>query len=479
MKKLLLFFPALLFSGFVLAQAGYEIKVTLKPFKNQYIYLGHYSGKQYPVVDSAMLNEKSEAVFKGNKKLGGGIYLVVYPNKDRFLEMLIDKNQKFSVIADTTDLMAKKFIHSPDNDLFISYQQFMAEKGKAMEAGNAALSAARSAQDSAAASEKLRKTSEEVSAYRKQFITKYPDNIMAVLMHLMEEPKVPPAEKHPGGKYDSSFAYRYFKSHYWDGIHFWDDRITRTPASLFEERLDKYYNTLVYQQPDSVIKELDWMLGYASGSHELTRYLLVKFVNRYLNMKYMWEDAVFVHLFQKYFADKDYDWLTPSGKKMITERAYNLMANIMGNPAENISLPDTSGKIQTLYGSKSDYTIVCFWDPTCGHCRDLVPVLDSMYRNKWKRAGVKIYAVAKETDGSKKDWLNMINRHHLGEWTHVYYSKEEDKRRVDSGIPGYSQLYDAQIVPTIYLLDKEKRIVAKKLTWQQIDEILALKTKSP
>ncbi|HQV05689.1 MAG TPA: hypothetical protein PKW62_02940, partial [Chitinophagaceae bacterium] len=46
------------------ADSGYEIKVTFKPFTNQYIYLGHYFGKSYPIVDSAMLNEKSEAVFK-------------------------------------------------------------------------------------------------------------------------------------------------------------------------------------------------------------------------------------------------------------------------------------------------------------------------------------------------------------------------------------------------------------------------------
>jgi thiol-disulfide isomerase/thioredoxin len=298
-------------------------------------------------------------------------------------------------------------------------------------------------------------------------------------MRLMEEPKIPPAEKHPEGKYDSVFAYRYFKDHYWDGLNFWDDRITRTPASLFDERLDKYYNTLVFLHPDSVIKEIDWMLGYASASPEMTRYLLVKFVNRYLNMKYMWEDAVFVHLFQKYFSQKEYDWLTPQGKKIITERAFNLMANIMGNPAENISLPDTSGKIQTLYGDTSLFTIVCFWDPTCGHCKELVPVLDSMYQAKWKNAGVKIFAVAKETEGTKKDWLDILHKHQLKGWTHVYYSKEEEKKRVDAGIPGYSQLYDAQIVPAVYLLDKDKRIIAKKLTWQQTDEILMLKMKTP
>ena len=85
---LLLFAPVTM-----LAQKGYQIKVTLKPFKNQYVYLGHYSGKQYPIVDSALLNDKSEGVFQGDSALGGGIYLIGYPSRDRYLEILIDEKQ--------------------------------------------------------------------------------------------------------------------------------------------------------------------------------------------------------------------------------------------------------------------------------------------------------------------------------------------------------------------------------------------------
>src|SRR5689334_955790 len=89
-----------------LAQDGYEIKVTLKPIKNQYIYLGHYYGKQLPIIDSVKLNDKSEGVFRGPKKLGGGIYLVGYPDKAHNFEILIDKNQRFSIQADTARLQA-------------------------------------------------------------------------------------------------------------------------------------------------------------------------------------------------------------------------------------------------------------------------------------------------------------------------------------------------------------------------------------
>ena len=47
MKRILLSLKFVLLRAIaVFAQTGYEIKVTFKPFKNQYIYLGHYFGKQ-------------------------------------------------------------------------------------------------------------------------------------------------------------------------------------------------------------------------------------------------------------------------------------------------------------------------------------------------------------------------------------------------------------------------------------------------
>ena len=144
------------------------------------------------------------------------------------------------------------------------------------------------------------------------------------------------------------------------------------------------------------------------------------------------------------------------------------MANILGTPASDIELPDTAGKTLTLYTQTSPYIIVCFWDPTCGHCKEILPELDSIYRSQMESNGCENVCCSKRNRWQKKDWLNFIREHHLQEWTNVYYSKADDKARVDAGIPGYSQLYDVQSFPTLYLLDKDKRIVAKKLTFLQI-----------
>jgi thiol-disulfide isomerase/thioredoxin len=244
----------------------------------------------------------------------------------------------------------------------------------------------------------------------------------------------------------------------------------RTP--FFEPKLQRYFDQLVYPSADSVNKEIAYMLGYASINEEMQRFLLLHFANRYLNQKYMWEDAVFVNLYEKYFANKTYPWLTEEGKKVITNRAYSLMANITGGAAADIELPDTKGAKKNLYNVQAPYTLVAIWDPTCGHCKEVLPKLDSLYQKKWKAQGMKLFAMAKETDGNKEGWLNFINEHKLNDWTHVYYSKDADKARIASGVPGYSQLYDVQSFPTLYLLDGDKRIIAKKVTEAQIEEIL-------
>jgi thiol-disulfide isomerase/thioredoxin len=476
--KQIFFLFFLMTAGYVISaqQNELELTVTFKPFKKQYIYLGYHYGKQKPIVDSVMLDDNSTGVFKRAKKLEKGVYLIGYPNKSGFFEILIDKEQKFSVLADTTDIFGTlQFRGSPDNDLFLKYQRDIAAKARIIENAKIQYAAAANAADSARWRESINKTDNEIQQYRKDLIAGNPDATISVLLKAMKEPVVPPASQHPGGKYDSLFAYRYYKDHYWDDAWFFDERLVRT--TFFEERLDQYFEQLVYPDADSVIKELDWMLAYATASDEMQRFLLVKYVNRYLNPKYMWEDKVFVHLFEKYFSQKEYPWLNEKGKKTIFDRAYSMMANLFGTKAADITLPDSAGKTKTLHAVSSPYTVVIFWDPTCGHCKETLPRVDSIYRAKWKAINVKLFAVAKETDGTKNDWLNFVREKKLEGWEHLYYSKADNDARVKNNIPSYFQLYDVQSVPTLYLLDKDKLILAKKIPFEQIDKVLDIKLK--
>jgi thiol-disulfide isomerase/thioredoxin len=207
------------------------------------------------------------------------------------------------------------------------------------------------------------------------------------------------------------------------------------------------------------------------------KFLLNWLTDEYINPKYMGQDAVFVHLFEKYHSKGVSNWLNEKQLTAISNRAYMVMSNLIGIPAAPLEMVDSTGKSQPLYDINAAYTVIVFWDPTCGHCRTEVPRLDSMYEAKWKKEGVKIYAVLAEAH-EKEKWKEFINEHHLQNWIHVYETDEQKKAIEAEKRPSYKQLYDVIQTPTLYLLDKDKRIIAKKLTLEQLDEVLQAKIKN-
>jgi thiol-disulfide isomerase/thioredoxin len=145
----------------------------------------------------------------------------------------------------------------------------------------------------------------------------------------------------------------------------------------------------------------------------------------------------------------------------------------VGEPAANLELLDTANNVAPLYNVKAAYTIVAFWDPNCGHCKEEIPRLDSFYRAIWKQKNIKVYAVMTEYDTDA--WKAFINKHQLAEWTHVHHTLKMVKEDAEAQRPSFKQLYDITQTPTLYLLDKDKRILAKKLTLEQLNDFLKVK----
>ncbi len=469
--SLLLFLSAV----FAYPQGGYQIKLTLKPYQREQVYLAYYYGKVKAVADSAILDQNSSCTFQGKEKLPGGIYFIVSPRKEILFELLLDRNQHFSIEADTAGLPGSiRFTGSADNTLFQSYTPHVGKLGKEIADQQALLAGVKTHADSVAIQDKMRALNQEIQRYRSDIEAKYPGSLLATLLKALREPVIPPADKQPGGKYDTLFAYRYYKAHYWDSVSFSDERLVRTP--LFEPKLDKYFRDLVPPVADSINREVDWMLLYSRTSKEMFKYLLVHFVQKYINPEYMGQDAVFVHIFEKFINTGQADFFTEKYRKFVNDRAYSLMANLIGQPAPNLEMTDTLNHPQPLYGVDARFMVVCFWDPTCSHCKEMVPRLDSIYEAKWKQEGVKIYGVM--VDGGRENWTKYIRDHNLKDWIHVYETQQQHDAIAAANQPGYKQLYDVYQTPTLFLLDKDKRIIAKKLSFEQLDEVISLKLKN-
>ena len=453
--------------------SGRNIPITLTPLKNCKVYLGSYLGTGRTLVDSAMLNEKSQGVFKGDKKLPGGIYFVVSPQMTIQFELLMDDIQQFSIKGDTSLKDQATIIGSKDNDLFKTYTAYSVEKGQLRQQLSTAYKAATNKADSTRLYNSLTTLDKEVQQYRANIIQQHPNSLLAMFFNTMKTPETP-AIPVVNGKPDSTYPFRYVKEHFWDDVAFNDDRLLRTP--FFEPKLDDYFRYYVSPEPDSIIEEVKYILLSARTGKEIYPYLLTKFTNKYMNPEFMGQDKVFVYLFENFYAKGDTMILNPASRKTVTERAYSLMANQLGKPAPVLNLTDTTGKTVSLYNLKSEFTVVAFWDPNCGHCKDEMPRLDSFYQNKWKSLGVAVYGV-NIYENEVPAWKKFITEKKLSGWTHAYQTKAAKDAEERAGVPNYRQLYDIFKTPTLYLLDKEKRIIAKQLSLEQFDDLITVKSK--
>jgi thiol-disulfide isomerase/thioredoxin len=448
---------------------GHSIQISLKPYQNTKIYIGTNYGNSRVLADSTILNDKSEGVFESSKKLTPGIYFVVSPKYAILFDFLVDENQKFKIIADTTNLTAVTIIGSKENDIFKNYSKSMNDIGVQLGEIEKAFKSATNANDSTTLVNKYNDKKKELNDNRQAIMKGQPNTMTAYFLNVMQRPDVP-AIPIVNGKADSTYPFYYVKNHFWDNVVFNDNRLVRTP--FFEAKLDEYFKNYVSREPDSIIEEVQYMLTVAKTGNEIYPFLLFKFTNKYITPEFMGQDKVFLHIYQNFFAKGDTTLLNEASKKSITERAYSMMANQLGLAAPPLVINDINDKKISLYDMTSPYTFVAFWDPTCSHCKEEIPRVDSFYKAIWSKLNVKILSVNinfKEL----ASWKTFIKENKLAGWIHAYQTEADLNKEIQQGKPTtIRQLYDVFKTPTFYLLDANKKIIAKNLSIEQFNDFL-------
>ncbi len=438
------------FSAFAQTKTkGYAITVKIEGLKDTVCYMAyHYGDKQY-LKDTAQVNSKGVMVFKGDEELPGGIYMIVLPSKNYF-EFIVNQ-QTFSMETDSLDLVGKmKVKGSEDNILFYEYLNYVANKGKQIEDWKKKLEQASTKQDSAKIREEVVKLDKEVNEYRNQYAEKYPATLLAKVFNAMKDPVVPESV-------DSTQKYTWYKNHYFDNIDFSDDRIVRTP--IFHTKLKQYFETLTLQIPDSVIKAADFMIAKARASKELFKYTTFYCTYTIETSNIMCMDQAFVHMADKYYKTGEAFWLNEKQTKRINEKADKLRNILCGKTAPNLIMPDDNGKNQVLHNLKSDYTVIVFWDPNCGHCKKAIPKLNEQLSG-FTKDKVEVFAVCLENN--EADWKKFIKDNNLN-FINVWDPYNQTNFR---------KLYDISSTPSIFLIDKNKEIVAKQLGVEQIADFI-------
>jgi len=132
----------------------------------------------------------------------------------------------------------------------------------------------------------------------------------------------------------------------------------------------------------------------------------------------------------------------------------------VGNMAPDIKLPNADGVEKSLSGLKGKVVLIDFWAAWCGPCRKENPHVVDMYK-KYNAKGFEVLGVSLDRD--REAWLKAIKDDGLV-WTQIsdlkYWKSDAAK------------LYNVTAIPFTVLVDREGKIIGKKLRGEALSEEL-------
>ncbi len=459
MRKILLNFILIFISNSILLAGSYEIKLTIKGIKNQNIQLAYYFGDKQYIRDSSKADENGKLTFKGDENLPGGVYLAVLPNR-KYFEMIVDKEQKFSMETDTLDLISNmKVKGSKDNESFYEYLNWISVRGKEMERLKKEFDLAKGDEmKSKLIRDEQNNVDKSVKEYKNNFITTHPDMLLSKIFNASWEPEIPEAPTLGNGRKDSTFAYRYYKAHYFDKFDLKDDRLLRSP--VFGNKIKQFFEKLTPQIPDSINQAAKRVINLTDEKSETFKFLVYWITNTYEKSEIMGMDAVFVYMAKNYYMNGKAYWVEDEQLGKIKERVTALEPCLIGVTANNMHLLKSDFHPIALNDIKKKYTLVYFWDPSCGHCQKVTPKLRDFYNTYKKEFDLEVLGVYIEADTT--EWFKYI--------------KEKELNWINAadllGTAQFRKYYDIYSTPVLYVLDRNKKIIAKRIDVEKIEDFL-------
>ncbi|MBS4014453.1 MAG: redoxin domain-containing protein [Bacteroidetes bacterium] len=441
------------------AKEGYHIKVNINGLKDTTSILAYYYGNNQYIKDTAYVDSKGFFEFKGDSTLGKGMYMIVLPGQQYF-DIIIDNDQFFEINSELKDISGKlTFKGSAENSSFYEYLRTLkpfsdniSELRKIMNE----LELGTERRESVL--KQIKDIEDKVHSLQQDFIKQNPNGLFSAVLKAQQIVPVPEPPMKADGTPDRELLYYLFLDEYWKNVDLKDERLLRTP--IFHQKLNQFFSSVAIQIPDSIITAADRLINKTRGNDEIFKYVVWFVMNLSERSNIMGMDALFVHMAEKYYMSGDAFWVSEEQLDRISKRAIAQKPLLIGAVAPDITVFTPERKTISLHEIESKYLVLYFWDSDCSHCKKVTPKLKDVY-NKMNNNELKVFAV--NTEASREDWLNYVEKNNLN-WINVHDPVNTS---------GFREKYDLFAVPIIYVLDKDKKIIAKKINPEQLEELIS------
>ena len=407
-----------------------KIKVKIENHHDSIYYLLKYqSDKTHTILDKSSVSDDYKT-FTNDINYDEGIYVLADSEQNPLFEILLGKDQKFSIhVEELMDLGSYTVKGCKETSAYFDiYSKTTLNKLhiKALE------SEMEFFPDNARKIDSIKLKHNE---YLESIRIKYLNSFLDTYICFNKEIIVP--EEYKDNKE------QYIIDHYFDDVLFGDTRILNT--RLLKNKLDDYFdNYMSKQTPEVICQKIDDLISMINDSElrvqgsesSIRDYVLWYLYSKYFNPENIENELVYIHLVDNYFSKLEIENLTDNIRKEIIKRADILRDITIRKTAPSISFTDDNGDTICLDNIKSKYTVLFFYKPDCQKC----------IRDK------RILGLIKK----RRNDLTVLEIN----------ISEDNYNNVSHDI---IKKYDVMTTPTIYLLNKNKEIIAKHIKAEEIE----------
>jgi peroxiredoxin len=433
-------------------QSNNSVTGEIRGLSSKKIYLSAYNGEKLRAMDSTTTGESGKFIFSLKPSVYTGLYRISW-GKDKFLDLILNKENVVFFTASEDPLDSLQILSSAENKMYYWYERRVHMNQSKLELITPLLDYypvkdaffATVAGEFESIQRSQEKAFDSLSAL-------YPQSYAMRILKLQRTPFL-------AASLSKDERVDYLKAHFFDRVDFNDTLLLRSNAwsNKAVSYLGLWGNQRFSQKQleTEFIKAVTIMMDKASVNPDIYKFLLDYLLGGF--DKYHFDEVItyMADHFQDPFSCEDQTKKSALQKKLDT---FKKIAN--GKTAPEIEVPDLKGKMIRLSGIPSEYTLLIFWSSECHHCTEMMPKVKDIY-DKQKPKRMEILAVSIDT--SRQEWTTFIKEEKL-DFLNGSDLKGFDGKSADD--------YNIYATPTMFLLDREKKIIAKPISYRELEQTL-------
>lgn len=448
MNKTILLITAIFI--FTTTNFSQSIKINIKNTSSNRAELYSVSGEKLSFIDSIFSGTPGSFIYE-IKNLSNGFYKLTFDNHKSITFLYDDEDIEINADAENI-LESAKVLSSRSNELYYRFVKLNREYKAKTELLQLIL--ARYPQDDDyfdLTKAKLLELQNEYLTFVNVTSQKEPGSFIARYIKSSQLAVLSIASL-----IDDQLAY--LKKQSLDNIDFTDDDLINSDCFTNKsiEYLTYYRNP---QLPMSLLeqefkKAVDTLLTKASVNifvyQQVADYLVAGF-------KHFGFDNVVDYIIEN-FVVKDELCLDEQIENSIQNRINQSKLLAAGTTAPNIILLDENGDELNLATIEAERILLIFYASWCPHCKDLLPEIHKLYKEK---SNFEVVAIS--LDEKKEDWISFISENNL-DWINVSDLKSWGSKAV--------QDYFIYATPTMFLLTSSRKIIGNPITINELHSLL-------